>query len=78
MSRPKPDLDWWDLHHFIEVAAHCQLIEAHTAVAARQAKDFRNLIHPGRAARQNQLCDRATGYSAIGALEHVIRDLGIP
>jgi hypothetical protein len=41
MSKPsKPDLDWWVLHHFIEVAAHFNLIKAHTARSAREAKDF--------------------------------------
>jgi hypothetical protein len=43
--------------------------------AARFARSFRNLIHPGHAAWLAQTCDRATAYSAVGALEHVIRDL---
>jgi hypothetical protein len=46
-----------------------------TYAAAKLAQNFRNLIHPGRADRDNQVCDRGTAYSAIGALEHVIRDL---
>ena len=51
------------------------LISPDTCNAARLARNFRNLIHPGRAARLAQVCDRATAYSAVGALEHVIRDL---
>jgi hypothetical protein len=51
------------------------LLRPDTSTAAKLAKNFRNLIHPGRAARLAQTCDRATAYSAIGALEHVIRDL---
>ena len=69
------DIDRWDLDQFIEVAAHTDLFTEDTCSAARLAKNFRNLIHPGRAARLAQTCDRATAYSAIGALEHVIRDL---
>jgi hypothetical protein len=62
-------------HQFIEVAAQLDLLTPDTCNAARLAKNFRNLIHPGRAARLAQTCDRVTAYSAIGALEHVIRDL---
>ena len=74
-TKPSKDLNEWSLHHFIEVAAHLNLVKADTASAMRLAQNFRNLIHPGRAARLAQACDRATAYSAIGALEHVIRDL---
>ena len=74
-NEPHKDPDRWQLHHFIEVAAHLNLIGSDTSSAARLAQNFRNLIHPGRAARLAQTCDRATAYSAIGALEHVIRDL---
>jgi hypothetical protein len=63
------------LHHFIEVAGELGLLLPDTCAAARLAQNFRNLIHPGRAARLNQLCSRATAYSAVGALEHVIEDL---
>ena len=72
---PFSDIDRWDLDQFIEVAVQLRLIEPDTSTAAKLAKNFRNLIHPGRAARLAQSCDRATAYSAIGALEHVIRDL---
>jgi hypothetical protein len=72
---PVSDIDRWDLEQFIEVAAQLGLLEPDTSTAVKLAKNFRNLIHPGRAARLAQTCDRATAYSAIGALEHVIRDL---
>jgi hypothetical protein len=77
VTRKKPfsDIDHWDLDQFVEVAAYLDLLTTDTCTAARLAKNFRNLIHPGRAARLAQTCDRATAYSAIGALEHVIRDL---
>jgi hypothetical protein len=75
ISKPDSDLDQWELHHFIEVATYLKLLKPDTCNAARLARNFRNLIHPGRAARLAQTCDRATAYSAVGALEHVIRDL---
>jgi len=76
ITKPKnSDIDHWDLTLFIEVTAHLKLLNSDTASAARLARNFRNLIHPGRAARLAQTCDRATAYSVIGALEHVIRDL---
>jgi hypothetical protein len=75
ISKPDSNIDRWELHHFIEVAGHLNLLKPDTCSAARLARNFRNLIHPGRAARLAQTCDRATAYSAIGALEHVIRDL---
>jgi hypothetical protein len=75
ISKPNSNIDRWELDHFIEVAGHLNLLKADTFSAARLARGFRNLIHPGRAARLAQTCDRATAYSAIGALEHVIRDL---
>jgi hypothetical protein len=63
------------LEQFIEVSAAMKLIQLDTKIAANLARNFRNLIHPGRAARLKQICDRATAYSATGALEHIIRDL---
>src|SRR2546429_6882967 len=33
------------------------------------------LIHPGRAQRLAQNCDRGTALSCVAALEHVVRDL---
>jgi hypothetical protein len=75
MTRPDNNIDNWGLSHFIEVAAHLVLLKPDTRSAAKLAQNFRNLSHPGRAARLAQTCDRATALSAVGALEHVIRDL---
>jgi hypothetical protein len=77
-GRPPGDPERWDLNQFIEVAAELALITDDTRTAALLAKDFRNLIHPGRAARLGQVCDRATALSAVAALEHVVRDLTPP
>lgn len=69
------ELERWDLHDFIEVALELDTITKETAQQARLAKDFRNLIHPGRSARLRKLCDRGTALSAVAAVEHVVRDL---
>lgn len=68
-------LDEWSLGPLVIVAAHLKVIDKETGTAALLAKDFRNLIHPGRARRTNQVCDRGTTYSAVGAMERVIADL---
>ena len=73
---PNADPERWDLHQYTEVAAHLALITAPTAAQVRLARDFRNLIHPGRAARVGQTCDRATALAALAAAMFVVRDLG--
>jgi hypothetical protein len=75
VRRRKKPLDRWELHDFIETAEELRLLSPDTCIAARLAKTFRNLIHPGRVARLNQTCDRGTALSAVGALERVIEDL---
>jgi hypothetical protein len=72
---PPASHDDWVLSHFVAVAEVLMLIKPDTAKAADLARGFRNLIHPGVAVRRGQRCDMATAHSAIGALEHVIRDL---
>jgi hypothetical protein len=68
-------LDEWHLHEYTGVAEKLSIIKKETAIQARLAKDFRNLIHPGRAQRLGQKCDRATALSAVAGVEHVVRDL---
>jgi hypothetical protein len=74
-GEPHKDINFWGLEHYIAVAEHFTVIKGDTPTAARLAQNFRNLIHPGRAIRRQQTCDRATAHSALGALDHVIRDL---
>ncbi len=65
----------WGLQQLIPVAAELKLITADTATQAMLAKNFRNLIHPGRTTRLGQRCDRATALTALAAVEAVARDL---
>jgi len=72
---PPANLEDWTLHHYTEVQARLQVITAETATQVRLAKNFRNLIHPGRAQRLGQKCDRGTALASVAALDHVVRDL---
>jgi len=74
-SKETNNLDTWHLHDLIEVSAKIDLIKKETADQCRIAKDFRNLIHPGRAKRLSISCDRGTALASVAALEHVIRDI---
>lgn len=73
-KKPPSNLDDWVLHELTEVAAALGLIKPDTAAQCRIAKNFRNLIHPGRAARLAQECNRGTALSALAAIVHVIAD----
>jgi hypothetical protein len=57
------------------VPEELHLIDGDTATQARRAMDFRNLIHPGRAQRLAQVCDRRTALAALAAGEMVVRCL---
>jgi len=74
-SDPGENLDRWELHSFIEVAAKLEVIGEDTAQQARLAREYRNLIHPGREKRLGQKCDRGTALAAVAAVEFVVRDL---
>jgi hypothetical protein len=71
------DLSFWNLHQLTEVCRHMKLITETTAAQCRIAKEFRNLIHPGRASRLSQRCNLGTALSALAAVEHVIGDLSL-
>jgi hypothetical protein len=75
-KKPADDLDKWNLHEYIIVSLELGLITDETAKQSKLAKNFRNLIHPGRAKRDGLLCDQGTALSAAAGVYHVIRDLG--
>jgi hypothetical protein len=75
---PQGSPERWDRSEYIAVAEELPRIDTNTAMQARLAKDFRNLIHPGRAQRLTQVCDRGTALAALAALaavEMVVRCL---
>jgi len=69
------DLNKGNLFEYISIAEELKIIKKETADHARFAKDFRNLIHPGRSIRKMQVCTRGTAMSALAALELVNEDL---
>jgi len=72
---PGLDIEKLVLHCLIEVSGEMNTINGNTVEQCRLAKDFRNLIHPGKSMRLGQKCNKATALTAIAALEHVINDL---
>lgn len=74
-EKPKGLPERWDLADYITVATSLKLIKGSTENLTQIAKDFRNLIHPGRAQRLAQVCDRATALTALAAVESIARDL---
>ena len=65
----------WGLSSLTKVAKQLSLIEADTAKKVDLCREFRNLIHPGRALREQLVCDRGTALIALAAVEFVVRDL---
>lgn len=74
---PRGNIDRWHLGEFISVAERLGLIKRNTAAQAHLAKDFRNLIHPGRAQRLSEVCDRGTALTALASVELIVRDLSV-
>ena len=74
-KKPGSNIHRWELGQFIEISVHLNIIDADTAIQTRLAQNFRNLIHPGRAIRLGQTCDRGTALSAVAAVELISRDL---
>jgi hypothetical protein len=74
-KKPDTNEEEWSLHQYIHVCRKLDLISDSTRAQALLAKDFRNLVHPGRSIRLKQTCDRGTAFSAVAGIENVIRDL---
>ena len=68
-------LENWTLSALVDASLRLNIIQQETATALRLARDYRNLIHPGRAARKNTKCDRGTAHTAFGAVHRLISDL---
>jgi len=77
-KEPPSDLSKWDLFTMTEVCFGLGLISENTASQCRIAREFRNLIHPGKQQRLQQTCDRATALAAVAAAEMVARELEKP
>lgn len=75
--KPSSELNDWNLNEYAQAARELKIINEDTHTNALLAKNYRNLIHPGRSYRLEQKCNRGTAYSAVGAVYHIINDLGI-
>jgi hypothetical protein len=71
----KSTLVWGDLTLYLRVAKELKLITEETFNVAHGAKDFRNLIHPGRIKREERACSRGTAFVVLGAVDLVADDL---
>jgi hypothetical protein len=65
----------WTLEQYIEVARELPVLSSTPADAAMLAKDFRNLIHPGRAERLQQQATRGSATQGLAAATLVAEDL---
>lgn len=72
--QPAKDLQHWTLEQYISVAKYLSLISDTAAKQAALAKDFRNLIHPGRSMRTKEKCGRATALTALAAVIRVVEE----
>jgi hypothetical protein len=74
-NTPKRPLDQLRLTDLIILAVLNGVIDAGTAQQAGLAKDARNLIHPGRAWRSGEACNKATALGALAAVYCLIEQL---
>lgn len=68
-------LEDWKLVHLIWIARCAGVISEEAAAAADVARDFRNLIHPGRERRTRAPSDEGTGLAALGAAVRIAEEL---
>jgi len=73
----REELEKLDLTKFIDRARASGLLKDRTASQLQQAKNARNLIHPGRVARDGMACDRGGALAALSGLDWVAVDLSV-
>jgi hypothetical protein len=73
-SYVKP-LDELHLRDLIRYAADNGIIGEGTKIQVGLAKDARNLVHPGRALRSGEACNKTTALTAFAAVYRVIDEL---
>jgi hypothetical protein len=74
-NAPKRPLDQLHLADLISLAVSNGVIDAATEQQAGLAKDARNLVHPGRALRSGEACNKATALAALAAVYRLIENL---
>ena len=74
-NAPKRPLDQLHLTDLIGLAVSNGVIDTGTEQQAGLAKDARNLVHPGRALRSGNSCNKATALAALAAVYRLIEQL---
>lgn len=74
-SKPSSDPLQWHLPLYLKVAESLSLISKKTKEQATLSTEYRNLVHPGRELREKISCNKASTFSVLAGLEHVIDDL---
>lgn len=69
------DILEWALPDLIQLSSRAKLIDERATTLAGFAKDFRNLIHPGREQRTGIAGSRSNAATAVAALETVIEQV---
>lgn len=64
------------LDEHIKIAVHLNVLSQQTVDQAKIAKDYRNLIHAGRAIRLNMKSTRGSAHASIGGMDLVLEALG--
>jgi hypothetical protein len=70
----KQDVDKITLNDLIDDAAAKKLISPDSRSQAHLARDARNLVHPGKAARSGTSFSKATALTALAAVYRVVGD----
>ena len=68
----KRALERWDLADLIDVSEQLAILTATQTQMANVARQFRNLIHPGRVmAREGVNCTQGEAFAAVGAMYEI-------
>jgi len=71
-KRPLEELPFSDL---IRLAVKNRVVDEASERQASLAKDARNLIHPGKALRSGEACNKTTALTALTAVYRVIDEM---
>lgn len=74
-AQGKKSPDDLTLSDMIDLAMTKKLISADTATIAHQSKEARNLIHPGKVAREGVSCTKASALTGLAGLHRAIEDV---
>ncbi len=75
VQKTSDDLNWWHLKEYVTVAHDMGVLQDRTKKLALLAGEYRNLIHPGKAVREQADCTKGTAFGVVGAVLVVIEDL---